>query len=185
MNQRTRQALILGGLVLAGVAYACAKDEAETDLTTVPSVDLKRYVGRWFEIARYPNRFQKQCSGATTANYTVLPDGKIEVLNQCRKADGQMDVAKGKAKVADQSTKAKLRVTFFWPFYGDYWVIGLDPEYRWAVVGEPGRKYLWILSRTAQMSPSDYEQAIGIIRDKGYDPAKLMKTPQRTTATGL
>jgi apolipoprotein D and lipocalin family protein len=183
MKQRTKQALILGGLALAGVAYACARDES--DLSTVPSLDLKRYVGRWFEIARYPNRFQKQCSGDTTATYTVLSDGKIEVLNQCRKADGQMDVAKGKAKIADETSKAKLRVTFFWPFYGDYWVIGLDPGYRWAVVGEPGRKYLWILSRTEQMNASDYDQAIGIIRQKGYDPSKLIKTPQGTLSAGL
>jgi len=183
MKQRTTQVLILGGLVLAGVAYACAKDES--DLAAVLSVDLKRYVGRWFEIARYPNRFQKQCSGDTTATYTGLSDGKIEVLNQCRKPDGQMEVAKGKAKIADQTSNAKLRVTFFWPFYGDYWVIGLDPDYRWAVVGEPGRKYLWILSRTAQMSASDYDQVIGIIREKGYDPGKLIKTPQGSSSAGL
>jgi apolipoprotein D and lipocalin family protein len=108
-----------------------------------------------------------------------LTGGKIEVLNQCRKAGGEMDAAKGTAKIADKTSNAKLRVTFFWPFYGDYWVIGLDPGYGWAVAGEPGRKYLWILNRTQQMSASDYDRAIDIVRAKGYDPGKLIRTPQR------
>ena len=163
--------------MLAASAYAYAEG-SKSDLTTVQSVEVGRYLGRWYEIARYPNRFQKQCAGDTTATYSLLKDGRIEVLNQCRKSDGKMDDAKGKAKIADKKTNAKLRVTFFWPFYGDYWIIGLDPEYRWAVVGEPGRKYLWILSRTPEMQQSDYDEAIRIIREKGYDPSRLMKTPQ-------
>lgn len=114
------------------------------------------------------------------ATYTRREDGKIEVLNQCRKADGSIASAKGKAKVADKKTNAKLRVTFFWPFYGDYWVIGLDPEYRWAVVGEPSRKYLWILSRTPQMTDADYERALAVVREKGYEPERLMRTAQKT-----
>jgi apolipoprotein D and lipocalin family protein len=183
MKQYTKHGLLLSGVVLAAVLCAYAADKS--DLKPVATVDLKKYVGRWFEIARYPNRFQKQCSGDTTATYSVLPDGKIEVLNQCRKADGQMDVAKGKAKVADQTSNAKLRVTFFWPFYGDYWVIGLDPEYRWAVVGEPARKYLWILSRTMKMSASDYDHVISVVREKGYDPSKLIKTPQSAASSEL
>ena len=183
MKQITKRGFVVGGILLAGILTARAGDR--TDLQPVATVDLKRYLGRWFEVARYPNRFQKQCSGDTTATYSVLPDGKIEVLNRCRKADGQMDVAKGKAKVVDGSSNAKLRVTFFWPFYGDYWVIGLDPEYRWAVVGEPGRKYLWILSRTATMSAADYEQAMHVIREKGYDASRLIKTPQNASSAQL
>jgi apolipoprotein D and lipocalin family protein len=176
MKKFTRQVLIVGGLALAGCALACAQDN--TDLTTVPRVDLKKYLGRWFEIARYPNRFQRKCAGDTSATYKSLPGGKIEVLNQCRRSNGAMDVAKGKARVVDSASNAKLRVTFFWPFSGNYWVIGLGPEYRWAIVGEPSRKFLWILCRTRQMDREDYEEALRVIRRKGYDPARLIQTHQ-------
>jgi apolipoprotein D and lipocalin family protein len=178
MKASIKSALLIGGTVLAaGLAFAYA--EGSSDLTTVPSVDLNRYVGQWYEIARYPNRFQKQCAGDVTATYTAIGDSKIEVLNSCRNKDGRNEIAKGKARVADPNSKARLRVTFFWPFYGDYWIIGLDPEYRWAVVGEPSRKYLWILSRSPQMDESDYRRAVSIVREKGYDPSKLVLTPQR------
>ncbi len=169
---------MIGGAVLATASLAFAFADKETDLTTVGHVDLNRYVGRWYEIARYPNRFQKKCTGEVTATYTERPDGKIEVLNECRVASGEMDKAKGHAKISDKETNAKLRVTFFWPFYGNYWVIGLDKDYRWAVVGEPSRKYLWILSRTPEMSSDDYQQALAVIREKGYEADKLVKTPQ-------
>jgi apolipoprotein D and lipocalin family protein len=178
MKLALRAPLLIGGTVLAaGLAFAYA--EGSSDLTTVPSVDLNRYVGQWYEIARYPNRFQKQCAGDVTATYTAIGDSKIEVLNSCRNKDGRNEIAKGKARVADPNSKARLRVTFFWPFYGDYWIIGLDPEYRWAVVGEPSRKYLWILSRSPQMDESDYRRAVSIVREKGYDPSKLVLTPQQ------
>lgn len=172
-----KQATLVGGALLLAAAFGYAEN-SKPDLTTVPSVELNRYLGRWYEIARYPNSFQKKCMGDTTATYTLRDDGRIQVLNQCRKADGKMDDAKGKAKIADKKTNAKLKVTFFWPFSGDYWVIGLDPEYRWAVVGEPSRKYLWILSRTAKMNEEDYAEAVRVIREKGYDLSRLMKTPQ-------
>jgi apolipoprotein D and lipocalin family protein len=178
MNARTKKALIVGGALLAAATVGYGMSGSGGDLTTVPSVDLGRYTGRWYEIARYPNRFQKQCSGDVIATYRQLPNGKIEVLNACRKADGKVEVAKGKARVGDTTTNAKLRVTFFWPFYGDYWIIGLDPGYRWAVVGEPSRKYLWILSRSPQLSAADHEEAISIIRAKGYDPSRLVQTSQ-------
>jgi len=146
-------------------------------LTSVSTVDLKRYIGRWYEIARYPNRFQRDCASDTTAEYELKPNGKVRVVNTCRKSDGAAKKASGTAKVVDPSN-ARLKVTFFWPFYGDYWIIGLDPEYRWAVVGEPGRKYLWILSRTPHMSEADYQQAVEQARAAGYDPQRLVKTPQ-------
>ncbi len=177
MRANKRNVLIVGGALLAAATLAHAFGE-NSDLTIVPSVDLSRYAGRWYEIARYPNRFQKQCSGNVTANYRQLEDGKIEVTNECRKSDGKLDVARGKAKIADPRSNAKLRVSFFWPFYGDYWVIGLDPEYRWAVVGEPHRKYLWILSRTPRLDPEERAKALAIIRERGYDPSKLIDTPQ-------
>src|SRR5512133_1315664 len=178
MKASTKSALLIGGTVLAaGLALAYA--ESSSDLTTVPAVDLNRYVGRWYEIARYPNRFQKQCAGDVTATYAAAEDGKIEVLNSCRNKDGKNETARGRAKLADRNSKAKLRVTFFWPFYGDYWIIGLDPEYRWAVVGEPSRKYLWILSRSPRMDEPDYRRVVSIAREKGYDPSRLVPTPQQ------
>jgi len=169
---------MIGGVLLAAATLTYAFAEKRSNLKAVPYVDLNRYTGRWYEIARYHNRFQRQCVGNVTATYSLLPNGKIEVVNECRKADGKLVVARGKAKVAEKTSTAKLRVTFFWPFSGDYWVIVLDPEYRWAVVGEPDRKYLWILSRTPQLPAADYDQAISAIRAKGYDPSKLVLTPQ-------
>ncbi len=162
---------------MAAAAYGFARSGA-SGLETVPSVDLNRYVGKWYEIARYPNRFQKKCIGDVSAMYSLRDDGKISVENACRKAVGERSEAKGTARVVDRTTGAKLKVTFFRPFSGDYWIIGLDPEYRWAVVGEPKRKYLWILAREPHMSDQDYQNALQIIREKGFDPSRLQMTLQ-------
>ena len=152
---------------------------ANAPLEVAPSVDLARYAGKWYEIARLPNRFQRDCAGNTTATYTLRPDGKITVLNECRKADGRQKSAKGTARVADgKGPNTKLKVTFFWPFSGDYWIVDLDPEYRWAVVGEPGRRYLWILSREPQMAPALYQQIVERAMQRGFDTGKLLKTRQ-------
>ncbi len=161
--------------VMGVVAAAFGSD---SDLRTVEHVDLKRYMGRWYEVARYPNRFEKACVSDVTATYTLRNDGKVEVVNSCRKADGKMKSSKGSAKVVDAQSNAKLKVTFFWPFYGDYWIIGLDPEYRYAIVSEPKREYLWILSRTPQLEPQLYEKASATIREKGLDPARLIRPKQ-------
>ena len=147
-------------------------------LATVPKVDLTRYVGTWYEIAQYPNRFQRKCERDTTAKYTMLPNGIIEVVNSCRRADNSMNTVRGKAKVVDRSSNARLKVTFFWPFYGDYWIIGLAADYRYAIVGEPDRKYLWMLSRTPKMSDQDYAEALEKIRRAGYEVGRLMRTRQ-------
>jgi apolipoprotein D and lipocalin family protein len=147
-------------------------------LKTVSSVDLNRYAGTWYEIARYPAKFQKKCVRDVRATYTLRSDGKVEVLNQCVQADGKIKTAKGKAKIVDRTTNAKLKVTFFWPFYGDYWILELDPEYKYAVVGEPKRKYLWILSRSPEMDPAVYDGILERLKTIGYDPSKLMKTSQ-------
>ncbi len=160
------------GLVSASFA------DAQPPLQTVPHVDLPRYVGKWYEVARYPNRFEKDCVSDVTAQYTLLPDGKIEVLNSCRKADGKLKSSKGKAKVVDSQTNAKLKVTFFWPFYGDYWIIALDPDYRYAVISEPKRKYLWILSRTPQLAPELRTRAVEAIKAQGLDPSRLIEPRQ-------
>lgn len=151
---------------------------AADNLQTVPKVEVQRYLGRWCEIARYPNRFQKDCASGVTADYSLRSDGKITVLNQCKKADGKNKTAKGKAKIVDKSTNAKLKVTFFWPFYGDYWIIDLGERYDYAVVSEPSRKYLWILSRTPALSDSTYEAILRRLRTNGFDPSRLMRTRQ-------
>ena len=146
-------------------------------LSTVSSVDLKRYVGTWYEIARYPNRFQRKCTGDVTAKYALRDDGKVDVLNSCREG-AKINQAKGTGKVADPQTNSKLRVTFFWPFYGDYWILDLAPDYSYAIIGEPRRQYLWILSRSPRMDAPVYDKLLEKIRSFGYDPAGLVKTPQ-------
>ena len=150
---------------------------SQPPLQVAPSVDLARYAGKWYEIARLPNRFQRDCAANTSATYTLRPDGKVTVVNECRKADGHLKSAKGTARVADpKGPNTKLKVTFFWPFSGNYWIIDLDPEYRWVVVGEPGRDYLWILSREPQMDDATYNQIIERAKQQGYEVGRLMKT---------
>ncbi len=170
-------------LLSAACATTTTKREGLPPLQTVEHVDLPRYLGTWYEIASYPQRFQKGCT-ATTADYTLRDDGKITVLNRCRKdtLDGKLDEAKGLARVVDTTTNAKLEVSFFRPFWGDYWIIDLDPEYRFAVVGHPGRDYLWILSREPQLDPAIYDGILERLREKSYDTTRLVRTLQPTKA---
>ena len=153
------------------------------ELKVVDSVDLSRYLGKWYEIASYPAWFQRGCT-ASTAEYTMLTDGKIRIINRCHKSrpDGPLKESVGKAEVSDDQTNAKLKVWFFWPFKGNYWIIDLDNDYRWAVVGEPKRKYLWILSRTPTIDQTLYRNILSRLPSKGYDPSKLKRTPQKTTS---
>jgi apolipoprotein D and lipocalin family protein len=127
------------------------KDKAP-ELQVVPFVDLNRYTGTWYEIARYPHKFQKGCIGSR-ATYALRDDGKLSVLNECYEESdrGKLRSAKGKAWVVDTNTNAKLKVSFFWPFSGDYWIIDLGSDYDYAVIGHPKRKYLWILSSSKLM----------------------------------
>jgi apolipoprotein D and lipocalin family protein len=150
-----------------------SKKEYDT-LEVVPHVDLKKYLGKWYEIARLPARFEEGCSDIT-ATYSLSDDGTISVLNECKR-NGKVKRAKGKAKVVDKNTGAKLKVTFFWPFYGDYWIINLGNDYDYAVVGTPNRKYLWILSRTPQMDDKLFSQLITLVKSKGFDVGSLIKT---------
>lgn len=151
----------------------------------VAAVDLERYLGKWYEIARYPNRFQKSCAASVTAEYSRKEDGRLRVLNACRRADNSLNEADGVARVVGGSNNARLKVRFApaWlgvlPFvWGDYWVIGLQPEYRWAVVGTPDRKYLWVLSRTATMTEEDWAAAMEAVSANGFDPTGLQRTRQ-------
>lgn len=167
-------------LLAALLAAGCATEPGPGTPRTVGQVDLARYAGTWFEAARFPTSFQDsariRCEGVS-ATYTQRPDGRIGVVNRCRNAlDGGAErVAEGVAYSASPGND-RLRVSFFWPFYGDYWVIGLDPGYRWAVVGAPGRDYLWILSRTPEMAPDDYAAAVEIARREGFDAARIRRT---------
>jgi apolipoprotein D and lipocalin family protein len=154
-------------------------------LQTVPSVDLKRYVGVWHEIALFPNRFQAQCIANTTATYRLQENGRIEVTNRCSTADGKSDNAIGEAKLADANNTTKLKVRFA-PWYlswlpqvwGDYWVIDLDADYRYAVVSEPSKKFLWVLSRTPVLPAESLAGIKSRLTAKGFDVTKLQMTPQ-------
>jgi apolipoprotein D and lipocalin family protein len=148
-------------------------------LPTVNHVDVERYLGTWYEIARYPAPFQEGCV-ATSANYSAREGGGIHVVNRCLvdSLDGELREAEGHARIVDTATNAKLKVSFFWPFYGDYWVLALGPDYEWSLVGEPGRRYLWILSRTRQMDPDTYRDIVGRLPALGYDADRLLVTPQ-------
>jgi len=154
---------------------AAAQDKP---LETVPSVDLQKYLGRWYEISSFPQSFQKGCH-CTVAEYSLEKDF-IRVINTCRKdsSEGKVKRAKGKAFVVKGSNNAKLRVQFFWPFRGDYWIIDLAGDYSYAVVGAPDRNYLWILSRTPQMDEGLYQEIVKRCADKGFDINKLVKTDQ-------
>jgi len=177
---------LLATLLAVGIAQgACSESTTERlelpPLQTVPEVELERYLGTWYEIASYPQRFQEGCT-ATTATYTLRTDGEIDVLNKCRKGslDGPEDVAEGRARVVDRQSNAKLEVSFFWPFWGDYWVIDLGPDYEYAVVGHPSRDYLWILSRTPTLAESTYDGILSRLQDRGYPLDRLQRTLQPT-----
>lgn len=158
----------------------------DAGMTPVPSVDLQRYAGRWYEMAKYPNRFQRACVGDTSADYTLPPDGRMTVTNRCRQADGSMREAVGVARWRETPPRdATLKVRFapawlsFIPqVWGDYWILALPTDYRYVVVGEPSRQYLWILSRTPQMTAEDYHSAVEAAESQGYDVSRLVRTPQ-------
>ena len=180
--------LLFAGLIaiLTAVAIAAQNSDGKINLQTVSSVDLKRYAGTWYEIARYPNKFQKNCAGNVTANYALKDDGNVEVINKCLKKNGKTETATGEAKVIDTTTNAKLKVRFapgFLSFissvWGDYWIIDLAPDYSYAVVGDPKREYLWILNRTPQMDSATYENILHAVEQKGFVPNKLVQTPQK------
>jgi apolipoprotein D and lipocalin family protein len=150
-------------------------------LLTVDSVDIYRYSGRWYEIASYPATFQKGCR-CTTAEYEVIPHKEcIRVTNRCIRYKNdrlKLTVANAKAYPQKGSNNSKLKVQFFWPFRGDYYIIGLAKDYSWAVIGHPERKYLWIISRESFMPARTYNEILNIIADKGYNCNRLVKTPQ-------
>jgi apolipoprotein D and lipocalin family protein len=170
--------LLLGSLLFRAVG----KDREP--LRVVESVDLSRYAGRWYEVARLPNRFEEKCAGDVSAEYTPLSDGRLKVVNRCRKKDGRMTQAEGVARPADRKgANSRLKVRFapsflsFLPFvWGDYQIIELAPDYSHALVGDPGRKYLWILSRTPQLDEAAFRKLTESARAQGFDVSKLLLT---------
>jgi apolipoprotein D and lipocalin family protein len=157
------------------VTFAAAGASGPPPVQSVARVDPSRYMGRWYEIARLPNRFQKGCTRSYT-DYSLRDDGQINVVNSCRnEKDGSLRQAKGRAWVVDPASNARLKVSFFWPFRSDYWIIGLGKEYEYTIVASPNRKYLWILSRTAAMDDDLYADIMQGVERQGFDVKNVLK----------
>lgn len=176
--------LCIGLALLAGVPVFAASAALPAP-APVAQLDLARYAGNWYEIARFPNRFQKQCVGDVTADYMPLADRQVRIVNRCRRDDGSVDAAEGHARVPDPAHPAQLEVRFapgwlgWLPFvWADYWVIDLAPDYHYAVVGGSSRDYLWVLARTPVIEDSEYTAIRQRLAAQGYDIRRLMRTPQ-------
>lgn len=171
----------LFSLALVGIAGAVGGCLAPTGepLDVVPNVEIERYLGKWYEIAKYPVSFEAGCYGVT-ADYSLREDGNVRVLNTCYNSDGSQikNQIEGFAEISDKETNAKLTVYFFYPFGAPYWIIELDDDYKYAVVGDPTRRYLWILSRTPTMDDVTYNGILDRLPAKGYDPTKLERMTQ-------
>ncbi len=174
--------LVMG--LWASQAHAEAPN-VSAPLTTVPRLDIARYLGTWYEIAKFPNRFQRMCAANTQAEYRALESGQIEVINRCQKASGEMAEAVGKARLVGEAGSPKLQVRFapawlsFLPMvWGNYWVIDLDDNYQLAAVSEPQREYLWILSRTPKVEPAVYAALLKRLQTQGFDTQRLEFSPQ-------
>ncbi|MFC4278991.1 lipocalin family protein [Achromobacter aloeverae] len=170
--------LVLAFGLVSCTVYAADQRDPPPVQTVSQQVEIPRYLGTWYEIARYPRFFQKQCVGDVSAQYFARKDGKVDVTNRCRKRDGSIDEARGVAEVVAGSHNTKLEVTFVPPFSGDYWIIGLDKDYRWSVVASPNRRSLWILSRTPRLDKSDLDQALNVLNTQGFPLDKLEYTSQ-------
>ena len=181
-------ALPLLFLILVAFSSAAGQDPATGPVQPVPAVDLARYMGRWHEVARLPNRFQADCVGETTADYTLLPNGQVRVVNSCLRSDGSRKRAEGRARLARRDGPASmLRVRFapgFLSFlsmvWGDYWILDLTEDYGAALVGDPGRNYLWILSRTPQLLESTYDRMVATAASQGFAVRRLVRAPPQT-----
>jgi len=171
-------------IALAGL-FASWGVFAAPPLPTVGALDVPRYMGTWYEISKFPNWFQKKCVSNTRAQYSMRSDGSLQVVNRCKLASGDMDEAIGAARQIGNASSPKLQVRFApqWlsiipAVWGDYWVIDLDDNYQWVAVSEPGRAYLWILSRTPRMDAQTYASLIARLSGLGLDVQKLELTPQ-------
>lgn len=183
MKVREKRLLLGGGAaLLAGataIILANRSKEKHPPLDVAQNVDLHKYIGDWYEIARLPARFEKSCY-KSKAHYSLNEDGTIEVLNSCHKGspEGRLKKSRGKAFIKDSETNARLKVQFFWPFRGDYQIIDLDKNYQYAMVGSDNRKYLWILSRTPELNISVVRDLMDKAVGQGFDTSNLIFTPQ-------
>lgn len=179
----------LPALLSATLLLGCAEMQSKEPLMTVPSVDLARYAGTWYEIARLPMWFQRHCVDSM-ATYTPRPDGRIAVHNECVTDKGRIDTADGMATVVDPRTNAKLAVTFDNWFAkligpsreGNYWILDLDADYRTAMVGTPDRRYLWLLSRAPDLDESAYQRFILLAKQLGFPVSDLIRTRRASPA---
>lgn len=175
--------IIMLSVILLPLIVNKAMSDEVGNVKTVAYVDLDRYMGTWYEIARIPNRFQRKCIGNVSAKYTLNDDGTVEVINSCLEEKGNTNTARGIAKVEDPETNAKLKVSFFNflginLFWGNYWILYLDDDYQNAVVGEPTRKYGWILSRKKELSASELEPIYKTLKENGYNKEEFEPTKQ-------
>ena len=168
-------------LLFAVVLNSCKTTETMIDKTVVKELDINRYLGTWYEIARFDHSFERGLEGVT-ATYSLREDGKIKVVNSGYKGSlkGEYSEAIGKAKIPNpQTDPAKLKVSFFWIFYGDYFVLELDPDYQWALIGSNSDKYLWILSRTPKMEATIYTEILNDLETRRYPISKLIEVKQK------
>ena len=170
-------------LIVTAASINLMAQKENNKVVTVDHVDLSRYAGLWYEIAKIPNSFQDHCASNTTAVYSLNDDGTIKVINSCLESDGETDKAEGLAQVVDTKTNSKLEVSFvsifgFHLFWGDYWILGLPDDYSYAVIGTPNRKYGWILSRTKKLPDDKLSEAYDILERNGYNPEDFVKSLQ-------
>ena len=171
-------------ILLSSLALTAMANEGE--LRTIPALDVPRYMGTWYEIAKYPNRFQKKCVKDTRADYALLANGSLQVTNRCTLESGEVDVVVGAVRQVGEARSPKLEVRFapewlsFIPWvWGNYWVVDLDPEYQMVAVSEPKREYLWILARTPTVNPRAYEELVARLEKQGLDSRKIVLTRQQ------
>lgn len=165
-------------------AIVCAQPAMEKELKVVPEVDLQRYMGTWYEIARLTFKYQSQCISDVTATYSLLEDGKVQVINRCRDENGELSEAVGVARRATRdgpNSKLEVRFAPAWlswlpMVWGDYWIMVLAPDYSYVAIGGPDRKYMWVLSRTASMDEAVLQQILEQVKGNGYDITGLIRT---------
>lgn len=175
MRTASYNVLKLGSTLFSclSLLFSCSNEP----LSTVEELDVRKYEGTWYEIARLPNRFEEGLK-CVTAEYALREDGKVKVINQGIKDNGEIDRAEGVAMMPNMSKPGELKVTFFWPFYGNYFVIALDEDYQYSMVGDPSRDYLWILGRDKTIPDSIYTKYITLAQSKGFNTQNLIEVDQ-------
>jgi len=171
-STRMRSLIIVAAFILAACAPQPVYRAAETALP-VASIEVEPYLGLWHEQARLPNRFERDCARAT-AQYALRDDGLISVLNTCFEADGATRDANGRARVVGENGEGKLKVSFFGPFWANYWVLERADDYSWSIVGEPQGRYLWVLTRAETISAEERAMFEGRVRALGYRTGDLV-----------